>query len=74
MTLRIATFNLENLGAKPGHSADETVPLEQRIAILRPQLERCEKVEELLARPAPVPGPQLVLRSTAMLEGLVPLE
>lgn len=42
MTLRIATFNLENLGAKPGHSRDGTVPLEARIAILRPQLERLD--------------------------------
>ncbi|HUT50081.1 MAG TPA: endonuclease/exonuclease/phosphatase family protein [Alphaproteobacteria bacterium] len=41
MKLRIATFNLENLGAKPHHSG-EAAPLEARIAVLRPQLLRLD--------------------------------
>lgn len=39
--LRIATFNLENLGEKP-HHAGETPPLAERIAVLRPQLLRLD--------------------------------
>jgi endonuclease/exonuclease/phosphatase family metal-dependent hydrolase len=39
--LRIATFNLENLGEKP-HHPDETAPLAARIAVLRPQLLRLD--------------------------------
>jgi endonuclease/exonuclease/phosphatase family metal-dependent hydrolase len=39
--LRIATFNLENLGEKP-HHPDETPPLDARIAALRPQLLRLD--------------------------------
>lgn len=34
---RLATFNLESLGARAGHA-----PLEDRVAVLRPQLERLE--------------------------------
>jgi len=41
MRLRIATFNLENLGEKP-HHAGAGVPLAARIEALRPQLQRLE--------------------------------
>ena len=39
--LRIATFNLENLGGKPNHPG-EVPPLAERIAVLRPQLLRLD--------------------------------
>ncbi len=39
--LRIATFNLENLGEKPHHPG-EVPPLAERIALLRPQLLRLD--------------------------------
>ncbi|MHA1536712.1 MAG: endonuclease/exonuclease/phosphatase family protein [Alphaproteobacteria bacterium] len=42
MKLRIATFNLENLGPKPGHPNEHRASLEERCAVLRPQLERLE--------------------------------
>lgn len=41
MKLRIATFNLENLGEKPHHPG-EAPPLADRIAVLRPQLLRLD--------------------------------
>lgn len=42
MKIRIATFNLENLGAKPGHPKEARASLEDRCAVLRPQLERLD--------------------------------
>ena len=39
-------------------------------ATLRPETRRCEEAEALLARPYDLDGPQLRIRSTAMIRGL----
>jgi endonuclease/exonuclease/phosphatase family metal-dependent hydrolase len=69
--LRIATFNLENLGEKPHHPG-EAGPLEARIAVLRPQLLRLEAdvlcLQEINAEKAPSGGYTLAALN-ALLEG-----
>lgn len=53
MRVRVATFNLENLDAGP----DAAVSLDERVAILRPQIERLEAdilcLQEIQGDPAP---------------------
>jgi endonuclease/exonuclease/phosphatase family metal-dependent hydrolase len=71
--LRIATFNLENLGAKPHHPHDPMAPLEARLAVLRPQLARLEAdilcLQEINGQPRAPGGPLELLALDALLEG-----
>lgn len=73
MTLRIATFNLENLGAKPHHPHDPMAPLEARLAVLRPQLARLEAdilcLQEVNGQARKPGGPLELLALEALLDG-----
>lgn len=67
--MRIATFNLENLDDRP----DAEPPLAQRIAVLRPQLERLSAhvlcLQEVNGQKPPGNGPRQLLALTRLLEG-----
>lgn len=66
--LRLATFNLENLDEAPGQP-----PLDQRIAVLRPQLQRLDAdvlcLQEVNAQHGPGGGPRQLLALDRLLEG-----
>ncbi len=68
-TLRIATFNLENLDAGP----DPATPLEARIEVLRPQLLRLKAdvlcLQEVNAEPSVQGGPRVPQALDRLLEG-----
>ncbi len=68
MRLRLATFNLENLGDRPGGPS-----LAERIAVLRPQLLRLEAdilcLQEVHGDRPPEGGPRRLLALDALLEG-----
>ncbi len=70
-SLRIATFNLENLDEGPGVA----VPLERRIEILRPQLERLEAdvlcLQEVNGQRPPGGGPRQLIALDRVLAGTV---
>ena len=67
--LRIATFNLENLDDRPG----EGPLLAERIAVLRPQLERIAAdilcLQEINAQSRPGTGPRRLDALDRLLEG-----
>ncbi len=68
-SFRIATFNLENLGAGASHAA----PLDARIEVLRPQLLRLAAdvlcLQEVNAEPAAKGGPRVPHALDRLLEG-----
>lgn len=67
--LRIATFNLENLDDRPGAEP----PLEDRLAVLRPRLQRLDAdvlcLQEVNGQKPPGGGPRALLALDRLLEG-----
>lgn len=65
--VRLATFNLENLDDRP----EAAIPLDQRVAVLRPQLERLDAdilfLQEVNGQP--VRGPRTLAALDALLDG-----